>query len=124
MKVLLVEDNELTRKLTAELLKTAGHEVIETSCAEEVDWTTSGPSGIPEVAVIDVCLPRMNGIVLLERLRKTPGWESVPAILVTALPVGGGVVDSLDLLRPAVLLGKPYEAEELLRLIQEQEKRP
>jgi two-component system, chemotaxis family, CheB/CheR fusion protein len=81
MRVLVVDDNEDIRTTTLELLKLVG-------C--DADAAEDGPRGIeaivqgaPEVAIIDIGMPGMDGYEVARRVRKLPDSESILLIAVT-----------------------------------------
>jgi len=113
-KILLIEDNDDARRTLSLALQMNGHQVyaapdgkvgIET--ADAVD---------PEVAVIDIGLPGINGYQVGEDLRRKPAHESMVLIALT----GYGQPDSLRRARDAGFdeyITKPIEPERLMRLI-------
>jgi signal transduction histidine kinase/CheY-like chemotaxis protein len=113
-KILLIEDNDDARRTLSLALQMSGHQVyaapdgragIET--ADKVD---------PEVAVIDIGLPGINGYQVGESLRKAPAHEAMVLIALT----GYGQPDSLRRAREAGFdeyITKPIEPERLMRLI-------
>jgi CheY-like chemotaxis protein len=80
-RVLLVDDNQNAAELLADSLRTLGH---------TVDLAFDGPAAlakasacVPDVALLDLGLPVMDGLELAERLRTDCGLERVPLIAVT-----------------------------------------
>jgi signal transduction histidine kinase/ActR/RegA family two-component response regulator len=67
-RVLLVDDNEDAATLTAELLRTAGHDVA--IAHDGPTALTVAASTDPEIAILDIGLPVMDGYELLEKLRE------------------------------------------------------
>jgi signal transduction histidine kinase/FixJ family two-component response regulator len=81
-KMLIVEDEQLNRQVLAAMFADSPHEVRMAGNAVEAldlirDW-------IPEVALLDLHLPGMNGIELTERLRSDPRLRSTRMVAVTA----------------------------------------
>jgi response regulator RpfG family c-di-GMP phosphodiesterase len=81
MRVLLVEDDETTRKLFDALLRSFGAEVMASSTAAEARDVI--PSFRPDILISDIGLPGEDGVALLHSLR-TPDQREFPAIAVTA----------------------------------------
>ena len=108
-RVLVVEDDRYIRELVAMELEHRGLEVL---CAPD------GPSGIeaagrfrPDVVVLDVMLPGLDGVGVLKRLRA--GGSRVPVVMLTARDAPADKVHSLDLGADDYLT-KPFHVEELL----------
>ena len=80
--VLVVEDERVSRKALATLLASSGYSTETVESAEEaLDVVNEGKP--PEVALIDLDLPGMNGVELISRLARTQ--PSVKSILITAV---------------------------------------
>jgi CheY-like chemotaxis protein len=80
--VLLVEDEEPLRRVLRELLEREGFTVLEASdgvlALDEVD------RGAPDIVVLDLNLPRLDGYGVLSHLRARPGTSTLPVIVLTA----------------------------------------
>jgi CheY-like chemotaxis protein len=111
--VLIVEDERVSRKALATLLASSGYPTETVESAEEaLDVVREGEP--PEVALIDLDLPGMNGVELISRLARTQ--PSVKPILITAADR-----ERLDpvLRRYGVThIRKPIEFDHLLHILQ------
>lgn len=85
-QILLVEDNADNRLLVTVLLEER-YRVVEAASAEEALLLL--PMLQPELFLIDITLPGMDGIELLAELRRLPGSARVPAIAFTAHAMEG-----------------------------------
>src|SRR5687768_5260695 len=86
-RILIIEDNEHNLYLQTSILQKNGHEVIQAS---------SGASGIaraaqelPDLILLDIQLPGMDGYTVAEALRKNPAIVSIPIIAVTSYAMTG-----------------------------------
>jgi CheY-like chemotaxis protein len=79
--VLVVEDEKDSRDFVAEYLKREGHTV--NTAADGETALRKLLTERPDVAVLDVRMPKMDGIGLLEVLRSYLRWNTLPVILVT-----------------------------------------
>ena len=82
-KVLLVDDDEVTLMLTAVALLERGFEITETASGEAAldllsDWT-------PDVIVLDAMMPGLDGFDTCRELRRSPGFEHMPVLMLTGL---------------------------------------
>jgi protein-histidine pros-kinase len=115
LKVLLVDDEVNAVSALAELLGDEGLEVTSATSGERA--LTLANARRPDVAVIDVQMPGMSGLTLLERLRQyDPGLRAV--IMSGHLPDHAGIVEARG--RGGVAyVGKPVDIDELLRTLEQ-----
>jgi DNA-binding response OmpR family regulator len=83
LKVLIVEDDEAIHKLLALRVREEGHSVIAVDDAQTA-LRVVAERGCPDVAVLDIDLPGMNGMTLLSVLREQGGKPDLPAIFLSA----------------------------------------
>lgn len=80
--VLLVEDNEDNRIVYATMLEHFGFEVVEAGNGE--DALAMARSGRPDIILMDISIPGIDGWTATERLRADPETRGIPVIAVTA----------------------------------------
>jgi two-component system cell cycle response regulator DivK len=80
--VLVVEDNERNRKLVRTILEFRGYDVVE--CEDGEPSLELARLHKPVLVLMDIQLPRMNGVEALKRLRADPDTNAIPVIAVTA----------------------------------------
>ncbi len=80
--ILIVEDDAASRKLARDVLQVKGYLTIETETAEE--GLRLAKEKRPALILMDIQLPRMNGIEALQHLRADPDTKSIPVVAVTA----------------------------------------
>jgi len=111
--VLLVEDETPLRKLISQVLKSAGHRVLEAANGDEAIAASARHSGPIELLVTDVVMPGMNGPELVAKLRaRRPRM--------TILYMSGydnDLVDLTNLESTASFLQKPFSPRTLLKHI-------
>jgi phosphoserine phosphatase RsbU/P len=86
MKILVAEDDAVTRRMLVVTLERLGWDVItadDGNAAWRVFETLKGKDA-PEIAVLDWMMPGIEGIEICRRLHTTPGFELVYIILVTS----------------------------------------
>jgi two-component system cell cycle response regulator DivK len=80
--ILVVEDNEKNLKLVRDVLQVAGFDVVAASSAElGVAMAIEQP---PDLVLMDLQLPGMDGTEALRQLRDSPRTRAVPVVAVTA----------------------------------------
>jgi len=80
--ILIVEDSSELRRLYAEHLKHSGFDVLEAGDGEEaIRWTTSHA---PDVVLMDLSLPVLNGWEATRRLKRDERTAHIPVVALTA----------------------------------------
>ena len=80
--ILVVEDNERNRKLVRTILEFRGYAVVE--CDDGEPSLDLAREHRPALVLMDIQMPRMNGIEALSRLRADPETKHIPVVAVTA----------------------------------------
>ena len=80
--ILVVEDNERNLKLLRDVLEYAGYDVRVARTAE--DGITSAVGEPPDLVLMDLQLPGIDGMEALRRLRESPRTADIPVVAVTA----------------------------------------
>lgn len=81
-RILVVDDSEDVRLALMTLLEDIGHQVFEAEDGSEVAAMVL--SGSPDLVLLDVAMPRVDGFEALKRLKGDDATSDVPAIMVTA----------------------------------------
>ncbi|MBA3528672.1 MAG: response regulator [Propionibacteriaceae bacterium] len=81
-RILVVEDNPLNLKLVRDVLQVAGYEVVEARSGEE--GVELAGDLFPDLVLMDLQLPGMDGSEALRHLREDPRLSGVPVVAVTA----------------------------------------
>ena len=80
--VLIVEDNEKNMKLARDLLQYAGMRTLEATSAE--DGIVIAVREHPDIVLMDIQLPGMDGIAALRKLREDDRTSGIPIVALTA----------------------------------------
>ncbi|MCA0903628.1 response regulator [Qipengyuania aquimaris] len=81
-RILVVEDNDLNRKLFCDVLKANGHEVVPVADGNNVIATAR--KFAPELVIMDIQLPGVSGVDLIAELKDNGDLAKVPVLAVTA----------------------------------------
>ncbi|HET7163336.1 MAG TPA: response regulator [Rhodanobacteraceae bacterium] len=86
MKILLVEDNEMNRDMLSRRLQRRGHEVL--IAADGAEALRVAGEEQPELVLMDLSLPVMDGWEATGRMKADPQTASIPIIALTAHAMG------------------------------------
>ena len=112
--VMVVDDSLTVRKITARLLERAGYQVV--TAKDGVDALEQLSEISPAVMLLDIEMPRMDGFELTKHLRRDPNKHHLPIIMITSRIADKHRNYAYEMGVDAYL-GKPYQEEELLQLI-------
>ncbi len=120
--LLLVEDEQDTADLVTLIMKERGYQVshaADGSAALEKIALLPPPS----LVMLDIQLPHVDGITILETIRATPDWENVPVIMLTAVADQDKIRKVRGLAVQDYVL-KPFRRETLLRSVGQSRRSP
>jgi len=112
--ILVVEDVELNLQLATALLKKAGYRVIQAKNAE--DGIMLARIEMPDLILMDIGLPDMDGLTAVRILKLTPETAHTPVVAVTARAMAGDEEECLAA-GCAAYIPKPIDARILRRVI-------
>lgn len=108
-RILVIDDEPLLRATLQQILGDEGY---------IVDVASDGAVGLqraqlhrPDVILLDLMMPTMNGKQFLQALRAEPNFVTLPVLIMTAVQ---GITTNLALLGVGEVLEKPFDAEDLL----------
>ena len=114
--ILIVEDNEKNMKLVRDVLQVKGYQTLEAATAE--DGIALAQAHSPDLVLMDIQLPGMNGIEALGVLRDNPATAHIPVIAVAA----SVMQQDRKLITEAgfdAYIGKPINLKEFLQAVRE-----
>lgn len=85
-RVLLIEDNPLNMELATDLLESSGMVVCQARTAED---GLQQALDLPDIILMDLSLPGMDGVVAMQMLRLTSAIKHLPVIALTARAMNG-----------------------------------
>jgi diguanylate cyclase (GGDEF)-like protein/PAS domain S-box-containing protein len=110
-EVLIVEDTPASLKLLSDLLTEAGYYVRQAPNGELALWTAQ--SRPPELILLDVRMPGIDGFEVCRRLKASPELSQVPVIFLSAQHDTDDKVRGFEL-GAVDFIAKPFQAEEIL----------
>ena len=115
-RILVVEDQEDNRRILRDLLTSAGFDMIEAGNGE--DAITSAQEGRPDLILMDIQLPLLDGYEATRRIKADPDLKSIPIIVVTAYALSGDE-EKARLAGCDDYVAKPFSPRQLLAKIKE-----
>jgi two-component system response regulator MprA len=111
MRILVVDDERAVRESLRRALTLDGYEVELASDGEEALARLASPTPEPDAVILDVLMPRVNGLEVCRRLRA--GGNRIPVLMLTARDQVEDRVEGLDAGADDYVV-KPFALEELL----------
>jgi two-component system cell cycle response regulator DivK len=112
--VLIVDDNDMNRKLAGDVLRLAGFQTLEAASAAE--GIASATAHLPDVILMDLRLPDLDGSQAALRLRSDPRTARIPIVGLSSLRIDDGE-EWLQAMGFAGYLTKPVDTDELPDLV-------
>ena len=110
--IMVVDDSLTVRKISTRLLERAGYQVV--TAKDGVDALEQLLEITPDVMLLDVEMPRMDGFELTKRLRQDSKTRTLPIIMITSRTADKHRNYALEL-GVNEYMGKPFQEEELLQ---------
>ncbi|HKN09724.1 MAG TPA: response regulator [Pseudomonadota bacterium] len=93
-RILIVDDNEMNRDILVTRLSTQGYELFQAADGEEA--LAAAAQHLPDLILLDVMMPKLDGMEVCRRLKADPNMPFMPTILVTAKAASTDVVAGLE----------------------------
>jgi chemosensory pili system protein ChpA (sensor histidine kinase/response regulator) len=112
--IMVVDDSLTVRKITSKMLVRAGYQVV--TATDGVDALEQLEEFTPDVMLLDIEMPRMDGFALAKELRRSANTKNMPIIMITSRTADKHREYAMQL-GVNTYLGKPYQEDELLQNI-------
>jgi signal transduction histidine kinase len=113
-KILIVDDDQINLRILAGILRSEKYHLIQVESGEAA--LEAYPENPPDLVLLDVMLPGMDGFEICRRLKATYGADSAPVIFITAKAESDDVVQGLAA-GGADYLPKPFKPKEVVARI-------
>ena len=113
-QVLVIEDDSDTRTLLSEFLCDDGHETDE--AAEGVTGIEMATANIPDVILLDVLMPRLDGFQVLEALQSDERTSAVPVVMLSGTTDMDAMTRAFQL-GAVEYLGKPCSQADVVNAV-------
>ena len=115
-RILVIEDQEDNRRIMRDLLTSVGYEIIEALTGE--DGVTAAASHVPDLILMDIQLPGLDGYEATRRIKANPALQHIPIIAVTSYALSGDDVKAFEAGCNGYV-SKPFSPRALLARIRE-----
>ncbi len=112
--VLVVDDEQMTRDLLRLMLKPAGFEIFEAE--DGLEALEKLAVLVPDVVLLDVMMPNMDGIATCQEIRRNPNTAALPVVMLSAKTHGTAVNEGLAA-GANDYLSKPIARKKLIEVI-------
>ena len=116
MKVLIAEDDPISRFMLEASLKKWGYEVVSTTNGREA-WEALQQDDPPQLAILDWMMPGMDGVQVCRKVRQAPATKRIYILLLTAKGEKGDIVVGLEA-GANDYVAKPFDRAELKARVQ------
>ena len=113
-KILVVDDNPDNVELARAVVEGAGYAAVTAS--DGIEALECVNASLPDLILLDVMMPRLDGLGVLQALRNNPATSQIPVIMLTAKAAVADRVEGLQL-GADDYVPKPFAADELLARI-------
>ena len=110
-KILIVDDDRVTLTILEKIFLPKGYWVAKATNGKEALYIAD--DFLPDVIILDIMMPVMDGTTTLEYLQKNPRTKNIPVLFLTSLISKAEESGKLDLKR--CFLAKPIDSDQLLK---------
>lgn len=117
--VLIVEDDSFLSDMYQTKFKVSGYEVLLAQNGMQCIELLKNSTSVPDIALLDVVMPKMDGLELLELLKKDDKTKNVPIILLTNLGQDKDVKKGLEMGADMYLIKAHYTPSQVVEKVEE-----
>jgi len=110
-RILIVEDEDQARTLLENIFVLAGFAVQTATNGAEALRRLRDRDNVPDLVVLDLLLPWVNGFEVLATIREDAALATLPVLVITATPASQS---DLQAYAPLTVVRKPFDAEDLV----------
>lgn len=116
-KILVVEDEVTLHKALVDSLIQAGYETLS-ALDGELGWDLVSKE-IPDLVLLDIILPKLDGFEVLAKMKENPKTADVPVIILTNLGDIPDIQKALDLGASTYLVKADFHLEDVLKKVEQ-----
>lgn len=116
-KVLIIEDDQLIQRMYSKIFTFEKYDVVTASDGEE--GLDKARSEKPTIILLDVMMPKMNGMQVLEKLKLDPETRSVPVVMLSNLAGDNDVETALSKGAVKYIIKSEHDPKEVADMVNE-----
>ena len=116
-KVLVVDDDPALVSTLTWIFKEQGCQVVAIPDGQDLMERITGER--PDLVLLDIMMPHVDGLQLLERIRNEPRWRELPVLMLSSMDPEDGTAKALGL-GASDFVAKPFRVKELLARVEAQ----
>jgi len=116
-KILIVEDDPLMSRMYQKIFKFEGYDVEMAANGEE--GLEKVKSAKPTLILLDVMMPKMNGLEVLEKLKADPATKTIPVVVLTNLAGQSDAEKALSMGAIKYIIKSEYEPKQVANMVKE-----
>jgi DNA-binding response OmpR family regulator len=116
-KILVIEDEATLQKALIEVLEQAEYDVISALDGEK-GWNLAAAEK-PDLILLDIILPKMDGFEVLGKLKGDEGTAKIPVVLLTNLSDLNDIQKALDLGADSYLVKADFHLDDVLKKVEQ-----
>jgi two-component system, chemotaxis family, sensor kinase CheA len=117
-RILVADDSITTRTLEKHILESEGF-IVQVATDGQEALSIIATSGLPDLVITDLAMPRIDGFELTSRLKGDPRTQAVPVILVTSLDSPEDKAHGVQVGADAYIVKSSFDQANLLEMIQQ-----
>lgn len=116
-KILFIEDESALQKALSEVLIEEDYQTIQALDGE--DGLRLAKSELPELILLDLILPKKDGFLVLEELKKDPSTQNIPVLILSNLDRAEDIERATSLGAKSYMVKTDYKLPEVIQKIKE-----
>jgi CheY-like chemotaxis protein len=117
VKVLIVEDDPLMSRMYQKIFKFEGYDV--TLAADGEEGLAKAKTAKPTLILLDIMMPKMNGMEVLEKLKADADLKSIPVVILTNLAGEADAEKALSMGAVKYIIKSEYEPKQVTNMVKE-----
>jgi CheY-like chemotaxis protein len=117
VKILIIEDDSLMSRMYEKIFTFGKYEVV--IAVDGKEGLTKARSSHPTIVLLDVMMPKMNGLQVLEKLKADPKTKKIPVVMLTNLAGQQDAESALSKGAVKYIVKSEHESEEIFDMVQE-----
>ena len=116
-KILIIEDDPLMLRMYQKIFKFEGYDVFIATNGEE--GITAAKNNKPTLILLDIMMPKMNGLEVLDKLKENPDTKKIPTVMLTNLAGSHDAEKALTAGAVKYIVKSEYDPKQVTNMVKE-----